>query len=95
MDGRDGAILAGFDFGAIGFGFDVVDVYADGDDLLMVFEVSAAVALEQGLRVARDSLRRAPHETGGVLIHDRGEEDCHERVPRLPILEPAWLGFVG
>ena len=46
MDGRDGVAFAQFDFGAVGLGFEVVDVNAHGDGLVAVFQIGGAMGLE-------------------------------------------------
>ena len=65
MDRGDGVAFAQLDLGAVGFGFEVVDVYADGDGLVAVFEVSAAMGLEEEVGVAGNLGGAAPDEAGG------------------------------
>ena len=78
VDGGNGVAFARLDLRAVGLGFEIVDVNADGDDLVAVFEVGAAVPLEHQVRIARNLPRRAPDEPGGVFINDRSEGDFHD-----------------
>ena len=47
MNGRNGMVIRLFDLGAIGFRLHVVNIYSHTNDLMVVFQVSAPVAVEK------------------------------------------------
>ena len=76
-DRGDGVAFDQLDLGAVGFGFEIVDVNADGYGLMPVFEVSAPMGLEEQVAIAGDLSGAAPDKAGGVLIDGRSEGDLH------------------
>ena len=65
VDGRDGVAFDQLHLGAVGLGFEVVDVNAHGNRLMPVFEIRAPMGLEKELGIPGDFRWGAPDKASG------------------------------